>query len=54
MKKKTSKILTAKEMGERSAETRKTKFGPNYGKLMSHIRKGKKLSTFKPELSPTE
>lgn len=45
------KQLTASEMGQKSAASRKEKFGiknpTDVSKLMSHIRKGKKLSQFK-------
>lgn len=45
------KPLTSSEMGKRSIESRKQRFSlkdkKDVSKMMSHIRKGKKLSTFK-------
>lgn len=33
-------------LGEKSFEAKKKKYGKDLSKVMSHIRKGKKLSTF--------
>lgn len=39
--------LVAKENGKKSSEARKNKYGKNYSKVMSEMRKGKKLSEIK-------